>query len=221
MNKEIVILAKSSKHGEYCIAGVDTTTGEWVRPISLNVVNEGSIPFSDIIYEDGNEVQILDKVKVNILSYAPTISQPENYVYDSKVTWKKTGISSLEEVIAFRGYDRADNIFYNSKKEVAENELSGQPSLLLVNVKNSYIFIKTFEEGKPRIQFNFEYNNIEYKYFKISDEVIKNTLANRPDGSYCSIENLPVVFSLTDKYEKTGKYYKMVAQMFYQVSIHN
>jgi len=215
MHREIVILAKSLKHGEYCIAGVDTTTGEWIRPITSNSAHEGSVPLNDIIFENGNEVQILDKVKINILSHNPTISQPENYIYDSTMTWKKTGVSSVKEVIAFRGYDRVDNIFYNSKKDVSEGELSGQPSLLLVNVKNSYIFIKTFEEGNPRIQFNFEYNNIEYKYLKISDEIIRNALANKFDGSYYRRENLPVVFSLTDKYDKTGKYYKMVAQMFY------
>lgn len=215
MNKEIIVLAKSSKHGEYCIAGVDTITGQWVRPVSSNVTNEGAVPLRDIIYKDGTEVQILDKVKINIVEHKPTNSQPENYIYNPTVTWKKEGVSSLEEVISLRGYDEANNIFYNTKKEVSQYELSGQPSLLLVNVKNSYIFIKTFEEGVPRIQFNFSYNNLEYKYFKVGDEVVKRNLINKPDGSYYFRANLDVVFSLTDKYDRTGKHYKMAAQMFY------
>jgi hypothetical protein len=208
-------LAKSTKRNGYCIAGVDTTTGEWIRPISSNITNEGAVPLNDIIYEDGNAVQILDKVKIKLLSHNPTKSQPENYIYDPEVSWRKTGVSSLDKVIAFRGYDEVEKIFYNSSKEVSERELNGQASLLLVNVIDSHIYIKTFEDGNRKTQFNFEYNNIKYSYFKVSDEVIKSALANKPDDRYYQSENLSVVFSLTDKYEKTGKYYKMVAQMFY------
>ena len=215
MEKEIIILAKSSKHREYCIAGIDTTTGEWIRPISDNIAHEGSVPLCDITYEDGTQVQILDKVKIKLLSHNPTKSQPENYKYDSSVCWYKTGKVTLEELIRSRGYDNPDKIFYNSNKEVSEGEVCGQSSLLFVNVKNSCIFIKTFDDGNRRIQFNFEYNNIRYNYFKISDEVIKNTFLSQHDGSYNHRDNLAVVLSLTDKYDYTGKYYKMVAHMFY------
>ena len=34
MDKEIVLLTKSKKRGNYCIAGVDRKTGEWIRIIS-------------------------------------------------------------------------------------------------------------------------------------------------------------------------------------------
>ncbi len=149
------------------------------------------------------------------LSHNPTKSQPENYKYDSSVCWQRTGKITLYDLIKNRGFDKPDKIFYNSKKDVLEDELCGQPSLLFVNVKNSSIFIKTFSDGNRRIQFNFQYNNISYNYFKISDEVIKNVFANQCDGLYNYRENLPVIFSLTDRYSNTGKYYKMVAQMFY------
>ncbi len=214
MYKEIIVLAKSSKHSEYCIAGVDTITGEWIRPISTNTRKEGSVPVNDITYNDGKQVQVLDKVKIKLSSYKPTYSQPENYVYDSSVKWKKTGQITLAELTKYRGYDKVEKIFYNKGKEVSEEELGGQSSLLFVNVKNSYIFIKTFH-GNRRLQFNFAYNNTEYQYFKISDELVKATFADKRDGVYNYRDNLPVVFSLTDKYNVTGKYYKMVAQMFY------
>lgn len=215
MYKEIIILAKSSKHSEYCIAGVDIITGEWIRPVSTNIVNEGSVPESDITYDDGNQLQRLDKVKIKLLSPNPTISQPENYIYDPNVCWKKTGESTLEELVKHRGYDKVKQIFYNHEKAVSKKEIGGQPSLLFVDVRNSYIFVKTFYNGDRRIQFNFKHNSIDYKYFKVSDEAIKNDLLNVNDGEYKHRDNLPVVFSLTDEYDLTGKYYKMVAQMFY------
>lgn len=215
MEKEITILTKSIKRGEYCIAGIDTTTGEWIRPISDNIANEGSVPLRDITYGDRSQVQVLDKVKIKFISYNPTKSQPENYKYDSSVSWQKTGKITLNDIISNRGYDNPDKIFYNRRKEVSEEEIGGQASLLLVNVKNSSIFIKTFSDGKKRIQFNFEYNGISYRYFKVSDEAITKALANQADGSCYYRDNLAVVLSLTDKYQLTGKYYKMVAQMFY------
>lgn len=121
MYKEIIVLAKSSKHSEYCIAGVDTTTGKWIRPISTNFENEGSVPVCDVTYNDGSQVHIFDKVRIKLLSHRPTISQPENYLYDSMVKWEKTGQSSLMELIKHRGYDRVNQIFYNHGKEVSED----------------------------------------------------------------------------------------------------
>ena len=215
MIKEIIVLAKSSKGGGFCIAGVDVDNGKWIRPISLNIGNEGSVPLLDITYEDGSEVQIFDKVQIKLLSPKPTTAQPENYVYDASVKWKKTGESSLEEVINFRGYDRTDKVFYNGEKEVSKNEIDGRPSLLLLNIRNSYIFIKTFNDGNRKVQLNFEFNNREYKYFKISDIVIKGELSAEQDGAYRREDTLPAVFSLTDKFAGTEKYYKMVAQLFY------
>ena len=214
MNKEIIILAKSVKHGEYCIAGIDTYTGKWVRPISLNTAKEGSVSPNDITYINGSQVQIFDKVQIKFLSHKPTKSQPENYIYDSSVKWIKNGESSLDEVLSIRGYDLVDLIFYNYDKEVDEDGINGQPSLILVNVKKPHIFLKTFSDGNKRVQLNFEFNNHEYNYFKVSDEIILKKYETKQDGSYNIGENLSVVFSLTDRFDKTGKYYKMVATAF-------
>lgn len=213
MYKEIVVLARSTKRGGYCIAGVDTITGEWIRPISNDVLNEGAVPLSDITYRNGERIEIFDIVKIKLTSYNPTKSQPENYIYDSSEKWEKIGKSSLKEIINFRGYDTTNKIFYNTDKSVKESEINGSPSLLLVNVKNPCIFIKTFPE-KRKIQLNFEYNNEKYKFIKISDERINNIYKDVTDGCYNIQNNLSVVFSLTDKYIYTNEYYKMAAQMF-------
>lgn len=215
MYKEIVILAKSIKKGGYCIAGIDTTTGEWIRPISENILNEGAVPLSDITYADNTQVEILDIVKIKLISHRPTVSQPENYIYDSNEIWEKTGITSLEDVIEFRGYDNPSKIFYNTYKSVTESEFIGQvSSLLLVNVEDSCINVKSFPERKL-IQFNFKYKGEDYRYIKIGDERIKNLYENKTDGYYNEREELPVVFSLTDKYNRDNKHYKMAAQLFY------
>lgn len=212
--KEIVILSKSTKKGGYCVAGIDTTSGKWIRPICNNVADEGAVPISDILYNDGSQMNIFDKVQIELTSKAPTLAQPENWIYNSEIKWKRKGTSSLNEVINFRGYDQPDKVFYNYEKEVTESSLNGTESLLLLSVKNSSIFIKTFNDGHRKLQLNFSYNNSNYRYFKISDVIVNNNFTNYPDGIYDSRDNLSAVFSLTGKYEITGKYYKMVAQMF-------
>lgn len=212
MEKEIIVLTKSSKKGGYCIAGVDTNTGEWIRPVSDDISKEGAVPSNDIVYKNGTELQLLDIVKINFIKHKPTKVQPENYLYENK-RWIKTGSSSIDKVIEFRGYDKISEIFYNTKKELDEGEVGSDNSLLLLNVKNSYFFIKTFN-GNKRVQFNFEYNNQIYKYFKVSDKKILDKYSNKSDGTLDKKESRIVVFSLTDKYYKTRKYYKMVAQLF-------
>ena len=84
-----------------------------------------------------------------------------------------------------------------------------------MNVEESCIFTKTFDDGNTKVQFDFKYNDENYNYFKISDKVIKSEFLHKSDGTYNRRQELSVVFSLTGKFHRTGKYYKMVAQMFY------
>ncbi len=214
MYKEIIILAKSTKRGGYCVAGVDRVTGQWIRPISMDHSNEGSVPLVDIIYSNGDRVEIFDIVRIKLISHNPTKSQPENYIYDNNEKWQKVGKSSLKEVVEFRGYDNADKIFYNTNKSVTEYEISGQPSLLLLRVMNSTVNVVDFY-SKRKLEFKFEYNGDWYNYFSISDEAIRERYLNASYGSYNYQRELTAVFSLTDKYQNDSKYYKMVAQLFY------
>lgn len=217
IQKEIIILAKSSKHSEYCIAGIDTTTGEWIRPVSDNTSSEGAVPLEQITYEDGTELQILDKVFIQFIGPAPTKSQPENYLYDPDYYWVKRGQATIEEVIQKRGCDNVNEFFYNTGRDVTEEEINHGPSLLLLNVEYPIISVKTFDNetsNKQRIDLIFRYRNTWYRYFRISDPVIKGQYADKKDGDYRFGSSRIVVLSLTGKYEGSGKYYKMVAQIF-------
>lgn len=211
MYKEIIILAKSTKRGDFCIAGVDVVTGEWIRPISSNSATEGAVPAKDIVYEDGTEVEILDKVRIRFSSQNPTKSQPENYVYDDKCYWENTGKSTIAEVIGFRGYDSVEHVFYNNGKSVTDAQLKGGPSLLLLEVESPQIVVKTFENKK--VTLDFRYNQEQYSYFALSDINFKQKYIGCSDGRYTISDSLNVVFSLTDRYTD-NKYYKMVAQVF-------
>ena len=59
-------MAKSNKHSNYCIAGIDINNREWVRPVSSLTHIERAVPREDATYENGEEVQVLDIVRRRI-----------------------------------------------------------------------------------------------------------------------------------------------------------
>ena len=212
MTKDIIILAKSTKHyPSYCIAGIDVNSGEWVRPISDDAEREGAVPPDDVVYEDGSEVNVLDIVRISFIQAFPSNAQPENILYDNTIYWEKIGETTIEEVAMNFGLDNRDFIFSNTKKDLVEDELP-RASLMLVKIQNPYIVVKTFE--KKKIQICFDYNNRHYDYIRVEDTDIVEEYNRYNDGTYYLPNELYAVFSLTDKYYITDKYYKMLAKLF-------
>lgn len=57
MGKEIILLAESKKYNNLCIAGIDTSTGEWIR-----IVSQDSGVSHAVKVEDGSVPELLDIV---------------------------------------------------------------------------------------------------------------------------------------------------------------
>ena len=109
--KKIVILAKSAKNNNFCIAGL-ANTGEWIRPISNNPEIEDAVPREAIIFPDNTELQILDVVEIYFMEKsAGNFIQPENFYYDERIFWKKVNHISLEKIIKWRGFDNREKFF--------------------------------------------------------------------------------------------------------------
>lgn len=213
MEKKIIILTKSKKHSGYCVAGIDYETGEWIRLVSSDLKTEGAVPWKDLQYSNGETLEVYDIIMCRLLRKCGTIVQPENWLYDETVKWEKVGESNLDEVIKIHGYDSVDYVFENEDTKLpADWIFSGTPSLCLLKVKNASIWVKTFEDKK--ISLNFTYDDIQYKYMRISQINLLNDYRNKTDDSY-PLGTVTVVFSLTDKYYRNGKYYKVVAQILY------
>ncbi len=210
MKKEIIILTKSIKRNDYCVAGIDATTGEWIRVVSDNEATEHAVSDYDMKYSNGTTARVFDIVQINFIEKVPTMVQPENWLFDDTFTWKKVGESNLQEILKLHPYETPNRIFYNTGKSVVESEIdfSAHSSLLLVRIPTSTIFIKTFERKK--FNYNFTYNSETYQYISITDEEVRRKYHASQDGSYPFRSNLPVVFSLADIYK--GEYYKIAAQ---------
>lgn len=214
--KRIVILAKSAKNNNFCVAGL-ANTGEWIRPISTDKNIQDAVPAEAITFSDNTELQILDVVEVPILKNcsADNFVQPENIYYDDRFFWKKVGHITLDKIIKWRGYDNRDKIFYNRERAVDENFIRKQKnreSLLLLPITNLSVEV-VIKKDSRQFFANFNYNGVNYKKFSVGDIAVRNNFASHNGGEYFFKDKAVVTFSLTNPY-KDNRCYKMIAQIF-------
>ena len=219
MERDIVILAASEKNGDYCVAGIDVATGEWLRPYSSNHETKGAVPLKQITYADGTHVKLFDVVRIDLLENCQNAMQPENFFYDETRRWSKVDKLSLDEVLSRHGTDDRVKIFFNADRSVIENNLQSikkRESLLLLKATELEIEIEPPPEisldQNRRYRLNFNYNDTHYKHFAIGDTRIRRYFEDKKIGTYPFADFNFVVFSLTDKFELNGKNYKVAAQ---------
>ena len=86
---EVVILAKSIKHKQYCVAGKCVANGVWVRPVASK--DGAELQKSNVLISNNYgqfEAKPLQKVIMNFVQHAPLIFQPENFVVDGE-PWRQ------------------------------------------------------------------------------------------------------------------------------------
>lgn len=217
--RKLVILAESAKYNNYCVAGVDVDSGEWIRPISENPELEEAVPLEDLKYPDGSRVELLDVVEIKFSDRsANNPIQPENFFYNAKYFWQKVGCMTLQELIDKRGYDSRDKIFYNAERSIFGADVEKIPvreSLLLLPVENLFISVEV-EEGKEHKKFfaDFEYHGKKFHRFSVGDIAVRKKFETSGAGKYFFKENASVVFSLTNPFHTNYQCYKMLAQIF-------
>ncbi len=214
--KNLVILAKSAKFNNFCVAGVDFDSGEWIRPISENPELEDAVPLDDLKYPDGAPIEFLDVVEIKFSDRAAKNPiQPENFFYNSKYFWQKVGKVTLRDVIDSRGFDLRDKIFYNNERSILGTDVikfDERESLLLLPVEN--LFISVEESDHKKFFADFDYQGRKFTRFSVGDIEIRKKFADNDAGKYFLKENASVVFSLTNPYKKNAECYKMLAQIF-------
>lgn len=153
MDKTIILLAASEKYRNYCIAGIDRESGEWVRIISEDNDIRNAVTENDMRYEDGTLPQIFDIIQIQCKRYEPNFYQPENFVFDNSYYWTKIGNASLKEVLKIHPLEETEYIFYNSDKRVDTVYLNNLPdedksSLALVSPSKVIVHVNQYEEKK-------------------------------------------------------------------------
>lgn len=216
--EKILIMAKSAKYANYCIAGL-TNCGKWIRVISTNPELEEAVPAVDATYADGTEANLLDVVKIRLLkTKVENPIQPENIYYDERFRWKKVETLPLATAVKFFGNIRREKIFYNDERSVDPAYIKRLPqnlreSLIFLPVKDLIIKVENRRDTK-KFYAHFTYNGKKYFKFSVGDIAVRQQFQNHFEGEYSLSSKAYVVFSLTNPFRYNGKCYKMVAQVF-------
>lgn len=116
MKKEFVLLAKSVKYGQNCIAGREIIRngarlqlGQWIRPISDH--DDGAISYVETMLEGGGIPQFLNIIEIEVKDNVRNPTQPENWLIEKK-KWKKTGEIGIESL--FKHFIEKPSTLWNS-----------------------------------------------------------------------------------------------------------
>lgn len=211
MKIEVAILAKSSKNGGYCVAGIDMNTGEWARFVSNNEKTHGALSNYDISYAGGRICKPLDVVSVDIVEAVPLAHQPENYLIDSDKYWRKNGECTLSDILDVHPAEVRPYLYGNLSPYVDGKEIDDIGySLTLIEVSSLILTQTTNICGKPKTKASFFYNGKRYSNMSVTDPHFYSV----PDGT--RLADAYLVVSLPDTPFPEDCYYKFVAQIYPQ-----
>lgn len=202
IQKEIVVLANSVKHGQHCVAGKCINTGAWIRPVSD--ANGAELSHNKAMYRNvfGTfTVKPLQKIRMGFLNHVPLQHQPENYLIDGNI-WTQNYSIRKEDITYY--LDKPIDLWGNSNRVVHSQITIGiyrvLQSLYLVKVDELNLYNNT---NKRRASFT--YNGIKYDLAVTDpkfDEIVRDK--REVNGILC--------ISLGEEYR--GYCYKLVATIF-------
>ena len=215
--RRILCLAASRKHNGHCVAGKDTDTGEWVRPISARPGHE--ISYFERTYEGGGLVSVLDVMEVALIQPSPSEFQTENHLNNQAVRWRKLGVGTYADAAAL--LDAEQPLWINGPSsynglhdQVPEDEASElTDSLRLIRVPTLGLLVHSeggvFAPAKRVVRAKFDFAGATY-WLKLTDPLVEYELKQNADGEY-SFENAIMCVSLGEVFN--GNAYKLVASV--------
>lgn len=208
---KIVVLANSIKQGDFCVAGKDCSTSEWVRPVSTmrgGALDRGQARIKNT-YGTFN-VKPLQIVQIDFKSHAPLPTQPENHLVSGRI-WQqhfKVDRQSLEKYL-----DDPDHLwnYGDRNNRVAsyrvQNNDNHTNSLYLIKTDRIVFRVTSGYSGNKKIVGAFEYNGVDYEFSVTDPEYCQ--YKSKPLGYTFTEKEKYLCLSLTDDYR--GHCYKLIA----------
>ena len=212
MDKYMLCLANSYKHGGRCIAGIEVTlidnkfrivrdannSPKWLRPISHNFA--GEVP-----NEHARFINVLSIIKIAGVEYAGMYSHSEDVYYQSLTV--HSNVRPSHSVLNHCLDNYHSTIFGNKGKALTpECFQRGDYSVMLIRAENPEVYVdKRFENPKPRLKFIHNGNNYD---FPITDPIYleRIKLTNKGIGK---LSEVYLVLSLGIEHE--GWHSKLIA----------
>ena len=213
--KRIVCLAKSTKPGGRCVAGIEYEAGEvgdWIRPVAHRLGSP--VPLGDLVLESGEELELLDIVQIKFLEHYPIGCQVENHVYDRTRSWKKVG--KLEPDRLHELADWPTDLWGmgtgwgNDRVPLAQSEQLGS-SLALLKLYHPSVRVKEWKVNDISARAEFHFRDVWYS-FKITDPIEKQRFLAMGEGSYTLRGDVYLCASLGEPIR--GNRHKLAAGLF-------
>ncbi|HZL26343.1 MAG TPA: hypothetical protein VFC39_07425 [Acidobacteriaceae bacterium] len=185
MQRTIVCLANSYKHGGRCVAGICVETGEWLR--LRGKADDGALsPREYALAKDAGELRLLDVFSADLHYPMPSDCHPEDWAVTAMPwqlverpcpaqRWEKIAAATATTAHILGGYgDR-----------VSADELHAKPiksSLALVSPDNLWWWIRD-ERGKRKNRALFHRHNVTYD-FAVTDPRWVDQMNLLPLGIY-------------------------------------
>lgn len=211
MEKELLILTKSSKHHAYCVVGYDIKTKQLIRLTSSDEQSNNSLLRHHLTYNNGKEVECQDVVKVELLTKVPKEIHKEDWLINEDIKFTKVRNGNINELNSIIKVN-SGLIFENDKEYLTFEEAKRQnQSIIVAYVENIELYtVQNYDRSKLKTKVNFTYNNKQYNHFSVTDPKFYNK-----NQKY---KKAIIVFSLPDSSDIwciiNNKFYKYVAKIF-------
>lgn len=207
MEDWMVVLTRSSKYGNNCVAGINMSNGAWVRLVTDDEKSHGGISDEDLVSWNGKRVDVLDVIDAPILGVCNDCIQPENVLLDRSICMEIIGTMTLNDVLVFHPLERKEYILGNAYRYITEERVNTVGcSLTIVEVSDLVITQEENLYGQPKTRARFIYQGIEYKNMAVTDYLYYSII----DGS--EFDRAVIVVSIGTPYN--GRYYKYVSAIF-------
>lgn len=204
MKKQICILTKSIKDHDYCVAGIDITTGKWIRLVTSK--DGGAFPKEMLDDKNFKELNVLE---VEVKEHVPYHVQIENWLIDANSEIKKIGNLSKLQVFNLHPIEKPKMIFGTMRNELEKAEIKKlNHSLEIINVKELQLDTSLKGDGKHHYKVKFQYNGYTYN-LSLTDPKYRNE-----DFDQIRIPSATIIVSIPAvPYGENDLYYKFVAKI--------
>ncbi|MBK5252853.1 MAG: hypothetical protein JJE03_00020 [Peptostreptococcaceae bacterium] len=212
MIKTLVVLTKSRKDGDYCIACKDLKTGEWIRLIDNDINKHNSIKKSKFFNSEGKSINLLDVVRVDVrLPFNKNHSQPENWVLNN---YKFEPNGRYKEYVLDKLEDNYDNIFYDNNRTIRKEIIEEKPKVYSLQLVTAEVLIIKINLNKEhRLKADIKYNGNWLSDIDITDEDFVNRHYDKVESeNSLTLNCIKIVVSLAEEFN--NRHFKLIAAIF-------
>jgi hypothetical protein len=220
----MLCLANSRKLAGRRVAGKEWARPDlatWVRPMSSQP--GGALSAFDRQYENGDDPDILDIVKIEMRAPCPEAYQTENHLIDENYYWQRVGRGTWEQVLRVvdavayplwtPGHSSTNGI---NDRVPAATANTMTHSLVLIRPNTFSITVskdvKMFHCATRQVRGSFSVANFDYN-LRVTDPYIEGIVQQYPDGEYSVPSDVLLCISLGEIFR--GFAYKLIATVIY------